>query len=87
MTTPPGPGDYERHALRWIIQRLLRSPNDLEMLCKHVPHLANSVANLMRAEAGHKSKQPPEAANIVLKALNELVEERKNANNQEETQW
>lgn len=86
MTTSPGPFDYERHALRWILQRLLGPNQDLETLCKYVPRLANSVANIARAEAGLKSKEPPEASNIVLKALRDLVEER-SEHIEEETQW
>lgn len=76
MTTPPGPLDYERHGLRWTLERLLGPNQDLEMLCKYVPRLANSAAYVTRAEAKLTSQNAPAGYGAVEQALKELIEER-----------
>ena len=86
MLIPPGPFDYEKHALRWILKRLLGEDQDLETLCKLVPKIANSVANLARSEASVIARQQPQEPNAVLAALRELIDERADVP-KEETQW
>ena len=76
MTTPPGPLDYERHALRWSIRRLMSPNQDLETLCKHLPRLAGTAASVLRAEAAYTSSKPPDTSDALIKALSDLIEER-----------
>lgn len=84
MTTKPGPLDYERHSLRWAIQRLMSPNQDLATLCKNLPRLANAAAAVLRAEAAStSSKRPNHQADAVRQALDDLMAERV----EEETQW
>lgn len=83
MLTPAGPFDYERHALRWVLKRLLGEVQDLEVLCKFVPRIATAVSNIARVETALKSSQPPPEMTAFQIALRELIEER--SNNEEET--
>lgn len=76
MTTSPGKLDYERHALRWTLMRLLAPNQDVELLCKYVPRLANSAANVTRADNADKLQRMPAGYDEVEQALKDLIEER-----------
>lgn len=76
MITPPGPLAYERHALRWIIWRLMGEERNLDALSKHIPRIANVVANVMRIESAITSGKHNDETNALRKALRELTTER-----------
>lgn len=76
MTTSPGPFDYERHTLRWILQSLMGPKGDFDRLCIIAPRIANSVAALSRAETAALAHKPSPGSKAVQQALQELIEER-----------
>lgn len=79
MITRPGILDYERHALRVAIERLLRDGHDLEKLCRYLPGLANSAANMIRTEAQANNKPPSNAR--IDKLIQEFLKEREETEN------
>lgn len=76
MNIPPGPFDHVKHSLKWTLTRLMEKDQDLEMLCKYVPRIANSVANVSRVEHAIKGMERPDTFEAIQQALQELIEER-----------
>ena len=86
MTTPPGPLDYERHALRWILQRLMGEVRNIETLCKYIPRIASTVAALTRAEEAARSGKPSPETDAIRKAIQSLMDET-DLKHEEDPQW
>lgn len=85
MITPPGPLAYQLHALSWVLKQLMSPNQDIEILCKHVPRLANAAANVAKASAVLNTMPDSGHAAEIRKALKDLMEER--PNNQEDSTW
>lgn len=85
MTTPFGRFDYERHALRWILKRLLAPNQDLATLCTYAPRLANAAVNVAKAEALLKSEKYNDQTDAIREALRELMDEP--VPEEEEPKW
>lgn len=75
MTTTSGPLDYERHALRRILERLMDEEGSLDSLCKHAPRLVSVAANAARIEATLTAGRESDEVSTLRKVLLELTTE------------
>lgn len=84
MTHSPTPLDYERDALRQLLQRLMQEESSLDALCRHAPRIVSVAANVARIEAALQAGKESDEIDTVRRALRELTTEM---TNEEESSW